>query len=191
MTEEEWVTSTCASNMLAKLHKARPRFLRTQIPQLHRFFIACCWKHEHLIPQERLRDGLRGAEKWISGEISSAKLEELNYWAEAEAFRIDYAKSAEDVAAIKILINGIEDLRALPFSRARETLLSAAYFAEGAMIYSKFRSLPWIDSLFESEFLCPDLLREFVKPKFKPRTLFDELYERIFYTLSFIKYRGS
>ena len=189
MTEEEWVTSTCASNMLARLHKERPRFLRTQIRELHRFLLACCWKHEHLIPQKGLRDGLSGAEKWLAGEISSAKLEELNYWAEAEAFRLDYAKSAEEIAVIKSLIDEIEELRALPFSKARETLLSAAYFAEGAMIYPKFRSLPWIDSLFESEFLCPDLLREFVKPRFNSRTLFDELHERICYTLSFIKYR--
>lgn len=49
---------------------------------------------------------------------------------------------------------------------ARALLLRAAYFAEGAMIYPRFDDLPWVDSLFTSEFLCPNLLREHLKPNF-------------------------
>lgn len=40
----------------------------------------------------------------------------------------------------------------------------AAYFAEGAMMYSKFRKLPWIGYLLSSRFLCADLLRKHIKP---------------------------
>lgn len=164
MTYEEWTSSSDAPTMLATLHKMQPHFLRTQVRQIHRFLIACCWKHEHLIPQDGLREGLRGAENWLAGNISDAELNRLNYHAEADAFRIDYAESPEDIAALQSLIEEIEGLRDLPFETARKTLLDAAYFAEGAMIYPLFESLPWVSRLFTSQFLCADLLRTFVNP---------------------------
>ncbi len=164
MTNEEWTSSSNAPKMLSRLHQEQPRFLRTQIRQLHKFLVACCWKHQHLIPQDGLRNGLRGAEKYIAGEIGNAELDRLNYYAEADAFAIDYAKSPEEISELKSLIDGIEELRDLSFDQARALLLKAAYFAEGSMTYPRFDSLPWIDSLFESEFLCPDLLREYLSP---------------------------
>lgn len=168
MTKEEWCSSDCARDMLARLHKEQPRFLRSQIRQLHEFLIACCWKHQNLIPQEGLRNGLRGAERWIAGEIDDDELNRLNYYAEADAFMIDYAKSAEEISVVKSLVDDIEELRELPFEKARKKVLEAAYFAEGSMIYPMFSSLPWVDSLFNSQFLCPDLLREYVKPDHGP-----------------------
>jgi hypothetical protein len=56
MTNEEWIHSNSASEMLAKLQQTQPSFLKSQIPNLHRFFIACCWKHSNLIPQVRLAE---------------------------------------------------------------------------------------------------------------------------------------
>jgi len=153
--------------MLSKLHRAQPRFLRTQRREIHGFLIACCWKHQHLIPQDGLRNGLRGAERWIDGKINDAELSRLNYYAEAEAFAIDYAKTDDEISALKRLIEGVDGLCELPFSDAREQLLEAAYFAEGAMIYPLLESLPWVERLFTSRFLCPDLLRSHVKPKFE------------------------
>jgi hypothetical protein len=32
------------------------------------------------------------------------------------------------------------------------------------MIYPLVTALPWFDSMFTSEFLCPHLLREHIKP---------------------------
>lgn len=164
MTHEEWMSSDDAPKMLATLHATQPRFLRRQVRQIHAFLIACCWKHENLIPQNDLREGLRGAERWIAGEIDDAELNRLNWHAEAEAFAIDYAKSREEISAVKALIAQIEELRELPFKEARKTLLDAAYFAEAAMIYPLFESLPWVGSLFTSRFLCADLLRTHLFP---------------------------
>ncbi len=113
-----------------------------------------------------MRNGLRGAEKYIAGEIGNAELDRLNYHAEADAFAIDYAKSPEEISELQSLIDGIEEIRKLPFNQARALLLRAAYFAEGSMIYPRFNSLPWVNSLFESEFLCPNLLRENLSPDF-------------------------
>lgn len=150
--------------MLSKLHTEQPRFLRTQVRRVHGFLVACCWKHQHLIPQEGLRNGLRGAEGWLASKISDAELNRLNYYAEADAFNIDYAESPEEISALKSLIEGISELRELPFETARKKLLDAAYFAEGSMIYPLFESLPWVDPLLTSQFLCADLLRAFVTP---------------------------
>ncbi len=150
--------------MLLTLRQDHLRFLKSQVPQLHRFLISCCWKHDNLIPQENLRNGLRAAEMWLSGKIDAAELDRLNYYAEAEAFAIDYAETNEQVARIEKLLLSIDELSELPFEEARSKLLKAVYFAEGAMIYSRFSNLPWIESLFTSEFLCADLLRKFVLP---------------------------
>lgn len=164
MIKAEWESSNCAKSMLSMLHQTRPGFFRSQVRPLHRFLIACCWKHQHFIPQEGLRNGLRGAEKWITGEIDDAELDRLNYYAEADAFFIDYAKTPAQISDLKSLMNGIEEVRVMPFKKARELLLNAAYFAEGSMIYPTISPGPWNDSLFTSDFLCPDLLREFLKP---------------------------
>lgn len=168
MIDEEWEASENPQHMLKMLHQEQPDFLATQITQLHKFLIACCWKHKHLIPQRNLRNGLLGAERWIAGEITDEELNELNWYAEAEAFIIDYAETADEIASIRSLIEGIDEIRGMPFAQARKLLLDAAYFTEQSMIYSKFRRLPWINSLFTSKFLCPDLLREHIVPSSMP-----------------------
>jgi hypothetical protein len=166
MTDKEWASSRSAKNMLSMLHQEQPQYLATQVRQLHKFLIACCWKHQHLIPQDSLRSGLKGAEKWIRGEIDEAELNRLEYYAEADAFFLDYATTPEEITEIKTLIEGIEEVREMPFDQARSLLRDAAYFADGSIMYPLFDRLPWVESLFASEFLCPDLLREFLEPKF-------------------------
>ncbi len=79
---------------------------------------------------------------------------------------IDYAKTPEDIAEIKKLASSVDELNEMPFSEARQLLKEAAYFAHWSMIYSRFRRLPWINLVFDSQFLCPNLLREYIKPEF-------------------------
>lgn len=79
---------------------------------------------------------------------------------------IDYAETSEELVELKALINSVPEVRNLPFDEARAILLKAAYFAEGSMIYPMFSKLPYVDILFTSEFLCPDLLRQHLKPSF-------------------------
>jgi hypothetical protein len=166
MKKEEWITSNSAPDMLLSLRQAHGDFLGRQVLQLHKFLVACCWKHQHLIPQKGLRDGLRAAERWIAGKIDDEELNRANWYAEAEAFAIDYAASSDEIAEVESLIAAIDELRALPFADAREKLLAAAYFVEGAMVYPMLRSLPWSQRLFTSPFLCPALLRKCVRPTF-------------------------
>lgn len=113
-----------------------------------------------------MRNGLLGAEKWIDGEIDDDELNRLDWHAEAVAFGLDYAKTPEDLAEIQILIDSIEEVRSLPFKQAHARLREAAYFAEGAIIYPQISQLPWWDRMFTSEFLCPHLLREHIRPDF-------------------------
>ncbi len=156
--------------MLTALHIQNPNYFKTLIPVLHRYFLDCCWRIQHLIPQERLRKGILGAEKWIDGKIDDEELNRLNWFAEAECFAIDYAKTPEDFEEIQKLIDGIEELQDIGFEEAKELLKKAAYFAEISMVYPKINHAPFVKSLCTSQFLCPDLLREFIKPDF-PRLL--------------------
>lgn len=116
MTEEEWATSNCAPTMLKSLYLRDPDHFKTLIPILHRYFLACCRKIQHLAPQKHLRNGIIGAEKWIKGDITDEALNDLNWYAEAEAFAIDYAKSPEEIVELKSMINGIEELDGIRLS---------------------------------------------------------------------------
>lgn len=169
MTSEEWHSCDDATHMLRTLYAEQPEYFRDQIIQLHRFLIACAWKHSNLIPQQGLREGLRGAERWISGEIDDEELNRLNWHAEAEAFKLDYAEEPDELRDIAELISGIKELDGMTFQNARQALLKAAYFAECVMVYPGMRPGPWIERLFESEFLCPDLLREHLDPNFSAK----------------------
>lgn len=79
--------------MLLALHTQNPEYFKTLIPILHRYFLACCWKIQHLIPQEDLRKGILGAEKWIEGKIDDEKLNRLDWYAEAVCFAFEHIKT--------------------------------------------------------------------------------------------------
>ena len=164
MTREEWDQSSDATAMLRVLYVQQSKHLRKQLKQVHHFLIACSWKHVHLIPQESIREGLKGGEKWIAGEIDNEELNRLNYHAEGEAFFLDYCNKPEDIRRIEAWIAGIKQLNGMSFEAARDVLKRAAYFAEGSMIYPTLPPGPWIGGLFKSEFLFPDLLREHLTP---------------------------
>ncbi|NQX94275.1 MAG: hypothetical protein HRT64_05050 [Erythrobacter sp.] len=124
---------------------------------------------------------MKGAERWIAGEITTEELYHLDWYAEAEAFLLDYAKDPDELLEIETMIAGVEELQDLPFEEARRLLTKAAYFAEGSMIYptlrmgtaqkrperAKLKPERWSDRLFRSEFLCPDLLRSHIWPDFE------------------------
>lgn len=105
-------------------------------------------------------------QRGLAGEIDDEELNRLNRYAEAEAFAIDYAETPEELAELRALIDSINEINHFPFELARKTLLRAAYFAEGAMIYPTFKRLPWNRSLFTSNLLCAELLRAHVFPDF-------------------------
>ncbi len=164
MTREEWDQSSDATAMLRALYVEKPKRFRKQLKQVHRFLIACSWKQVHLIPQESIREGLKGGEKWIAGEIDNEELNRLNYHAEGAAFFLDYCKKPEDIRRIEAWIAGIKQLNGTSFEAARDVLKRAAYFGQGSMIYPTLRPGPWIGRLFDSEFVCADLLREHLAP---------------------------
>lgn len=166
MRKEEWANSTCAQTMLRDFYNSDPEQFTNLKPQLHRYLLACCWKIQHLIPQKSLRDGLLGAEKWLDGKISDEDLNDIDWFVEAEAFIIDYAKSDDEIEEINVVIKSIDELSHLPFSEARRLLLDAAYFVGSAVMYQHMRGSPYKGKFTNSQFLCPDLLRQYVHPEF-------------------------
>ena len=166
MTEQEWQTSNSASEMLLGLYLRDAVYFKTLVPLLHRYFMACCWKVKHLIPQEDLRKGLLGSEKWANGEIEDKDLHKLDYYAEAVCFGFDYAKTPADFDEIQVLIDGIDELKNMSFDYAKELLSNAAWFAEGAIIYPTINGSPYDKSMCNSQFLCASLLKEYIKPDF-------------------------
>lgn len=165
MTYEEWAASNSAPTMLAALYHQDAEQFEDLKPQLHRYFLACARKIEHLTPQKALREGVRGAEKWCEGLISDEELYRLDWEAEAEAFAIDYAKTAEELGKLKAMIHEIVELEGVDFSEARNVVKAAAYFVDGSMMYSLMNK-SFIKSTCTSQFLCANLLREHVQPDF-------------------------
>jgi len=165
MTKEEWEVSKSAPDMLSALNIHNPTYFRTLIPNLHRYFLACCWKIQHLVPQKHLRNGIIGAEKWIEGKIDDEELYRLDWHAEAACFAFEYPQSPEDIEEIQVLINGIKELDGMKFAVSKELLKKAAYFVDSSMMYPKINHAPFVKSLCTSQFLCADLLREHIKPK--------------------------
>ena len=107
-----------------------------------------------------------GAEKWLAGDLPKDELLRLEWYAEAAAFTLENAKTEEDFAELAEMIRGIPQLNGMEFEEARKLMQDAAYFTDGAIIYSMFRRLPWVRYLLTSSFLCPDLLREYIEPVF-------------------------
>jgi len=192
MTNEKWATSTNAPAMLEALYLQDPAHFTTLIPELHRFFLACCWKIQHLLPQQNLRNGLNGAKKWIDGEISEEDFRELDWHAEAECFALDNTSSPEGFSEIRKIVKGIKELQQLSFAAAHQKLLDAAYFANCAMCYSELNTAPYDHKLCTSEFLCADLLREYIQPNFQgpPKKDALEPYRPIPFRTAFGKIKG-
>jgi len=166
MTNEDWAISASAPIMLAGLYLQDPVHFKTLVPKLHRYFLACCWKMKHLIPQKGLRDGLRGAEKWIDGEITDEAFWNLEWIAEAEAFAFENVESPEEIDGLKALIATIEIFKDVDYDIAHQILKEAAYFTNSAMVYPSLNTVPYDEALCTSRFLCPELLRQHLQPNF-------------------------
>ena len=165
MTEEEWARSHDALAMLHSIYTGYPEQIADLRPSLHRYFLACSWKIQHLLPQRHLRRGLEGAALWAEGVATDRQLSELDWYAEAECFMIDYAETDEQLGEIRELIAGIDALKSVPFDEARELLKNAAYFANHSMVFLGFTSNRLPRSLARPEFQCPELLRKHVQPR--------------------------
>jgi len=166
MTNEDWDTATSAPIMLTGLYLQDPDKFKSYIPILHRYFLACCWKIKHLIPQQGLRDGLRGAEQWIEGKITDEEFWRLERSAEAEAFAFENPDIAEE-EELQTLINSVEFPKGTSYKTAYYIMKKAAYFVDSAMVYPKINHAPYVESICTSHFLCADLLREYLQPRFK------------------------
>lgn len=164
MTNEDWAISTSAPIMLAGLYLQDPVHFKTLAPKLHRYFLSCCWKIKHLIPQKGLREGLRGAEKWIDGEITDTEFWRLEYIAEADAFAFENVESPEEIEELKSLIASVDMLKDVSYDIAHQILMEAAYFTNSAMVYPALNTVPYDERLCTSIFLCPELLRKHIQP---------------------------
>ena len=168
MTLDDWQHSDDAASVLLELHDRQPEFFTENLSHIHRFLIACCWKNARLTPQNGLREGLTGAESWLKGGIDDDELYRLNWHAEGDVFRLDYAAEPDEIDEIKAMISGIPGLDEMPFDEARELLTRAAHFAEVTIVFQSMRPKPraWLSIISEyAEFLCADILRDHVKPK--------------------------
>jgi len=166
MTNEEWAKSKNALEMLQALYLLHPTLFNEFGNNLHRYLIACCWKIGHLIPQKALQDGLKGTLDWIEGRITDQKFRYLEWCAEAEAFKLEYTRTSEEVDDIFITISSIDELKYITLEDARDKLIKAAYFANRVMVHPTTKLSPFNNGFFASEFQCPDLLREYIKPDF-------------------------
>lgn len=154
MTQEEWDASADAKAMLRALHSEKPIHFRWKRKALHRYLIACCWKHVDLLPDEGNRAWLNATKDRSASKISKEDLAHHSYCVEGAAFFLDYCDEPEDITKITAWISEIEELEDLPFDKARKVLMRAAYFADRAVYGFGLRGDP---EHLDSKFLCPDL----------------------------------
>jgi hypothetical protein len=166
MTNEEWAASNSAPTMLAALYHQDAAQFKDLKPQLHRYFLACARKIEHLTPQTDLRDGVSGAEKWCKGLISYEELHELDWYAEAAAFAVDYVDTRKEKRELKLMVRGIPELNGVPLKLAKKMVKDAAYFVSSTIFYPNTSFHSFCTSICNSQFLCADLLREYIQPSF-------------------------
>lgn len=160
MINEEWHTSSDALAMLEDLREHSLQKWEDLTPTLHRYFLACCKKIDHLLPQESIQAGLEGAVDFLDGKITSTELRRLEWHAEAAAFSIDYGLDSEKT---RDQIKSIDAVRDLAYEDAWRLLKAAAYFADRAIAYSHMRSPKRLPG---KQFLCPELLRELIPAPF-------------------------
>ena len=85
---------------------------------------------------------------------------------EADAFAFEIVNTPERIEALKKMIASIDALKNEDYEIAHQLLREAAYFTVSAIIYPKICQGPYVQSLCTSRFLCPDLLRQFLQPRF-------------------------
>ena len=122
---------------------------------------------KNLIPQEHLRNGLKGTEQWADGEINDDDFRKFDWYAESDCFAIEQAEEPKDLRSLETLIDSIDEVKNMPFTKARQLLQDAAYFINSAMCYPRLNSTPFDHELCTSQFLCPIILRNFIKPHFE------------------------
>jgi hypothetical protein len=173
MTEAEWRTSTDALAMITQLRQLYPNDQALLERMLHRYYLACCRAIWKLLPDEKSREGIVVAERYLDGQATDQELGETGYSVEAAAFGIDYAIDLQDWIDHD-LQEWIKQVEAIPANELRamihppeaitnvstyELLKRAAYFADFAVIFPRFleRGLPNSDYF---PFLSPTLLRD-------------------------------
>jgi hypothetical protein len=144
MTHEEWWRSTDVPAMLEALWDAHGGEEAALVPQLHRYFVACCRRIWRLLPQQGSRRGIEVAERYLAGAATDEELSAVNWDAEGAAFNIDYNCDPEAIE------RWVAEVRAIPPQEMaalldppgvgrdlepRQLLKRAAYFADYAMIY--------------------------------------------------------
>jgi len=164
MNYTDWSASKCAPAMLTALHFQYPKQMQNLMPELNLYFLATCDAIKHLTPQKNLRKAVDGAKQYLSGHITDDEFHRLKWSAEAEAFRMSAAKEPEDFEWLLNMVSGIEQIKNLPIEQAHRILENAAYFVDNAICYPTLSSAPFCRRLCLSEFLCADLLREYVDP---------------------------
>jgi hypothetical protein len=186
MTENEWLLCEDAKIMIQYLWDREPylslmkkfrhyppaekweNYLELELP-LYRFYLASCRNIWKLLPQEESRKGVELAEQFISGDETWEKLSEYNRHTEGAAFFIEYNTDSDKIAmwckdakslsstVLKTLLNSQELIENI---KPRDLLLSAAYFADYAMIYPSIT--PKGPPRCHAEFMFADILRQYV-----------------------------
>jgi hypothetical protein len=154
--------------------------------KLHLYAIACCHRIAPLLPHPDSRRGIEVLEEFVEGRATSEEVNEINWYVEGAAFRLEGIARREDWQVEewireteripqKVLADLINN-PGRPIQAVRELLISAAYFADSVV-----STVPWerrmIDHLDMIEnrnfqfapFLCDIFGNPFRPVAFNPR----------------------
>jgi hypothetical protein len=176
MTEEQWLRSEDVSAMI-KWFRTNWNGTESDLNRLiQRYCLACCRRIWPLLTIEGSRRGVEVAERYNAGLATREELAKAEGDAEGAAFHIELDDEGEQILRWVGQVGLIppEQLREMVRPKQSgetvtpiETLISAAYFADFAICYTRISPKESIDR-YET-FLSAPLLREFVSNLFRPR----------------------
>jgi hypothetical protein len=168
MTQEEWLASDDAIDMIQALRRFHSQDSAWLDQQLQRYFLCNCRHFWKLLPDELSRAGVEVAQRFLMGRATAAELKTAEYSAEGAAFGIDYNCYPE---TLEKWVNGVlqmpeSELRSMArcpplVTRdfTKELLKRAAYFVDRAMLYPGSTKTWWPTEEYRP-LLSVSLLRE-------------------------------
>jgi hypothetical protein len=167
MTEQEWQTSNESGEMIRTLKQLYADDLLLLDRILQKYYLACCRAIWKLLPDEKSRQGIVVAERYLDRNASDDELDEADWYAEGAALAIEF-KTHPQLQTWLTQVQTIpdEELRAMIHSptalagiSSHELLKRAAYFASFAVGSPRSHGLG-VPASSQFLFLSPQLLRE-------------------------------
>ena len=161
MDNEQWENSEDAVEMLEALFDYHKLDVLKLVNELQLFYVECCKKHLHLLPQKEFKIALDYAMNYLNKEVSVNEINEQNWYTEAAVFGMDY----DDKMQHKSIYGNISKELNISLSDSKKYAVNLGYFIDWVSLYAtSFNGqIPYR----YSELLNEEILKRIIRNPFK------------------------